>query len=80
MHNEFNENSTDAMFARILTELEAVHITLKEVRDEAKKTNGRVNKLEIWRTEVTAKTAVIASVISVVVGAGVSIGVTLLTK
>lgn len=80
MHNEFNENSTDAMFARILAELQSVHITMREVRDEAKKTNGRVNKLEIWRTEVTAKTAVIASVISVVVGAGVSIGVTLLTK
>lgn len=43
---DFNPKSTDAMFARILVELESVRTTLKEVRDEAQKTNGRVTRLD----------------------------------
>lgn len=42
----YNPSSQDAMFARILEKLDAQDHTLKEIKDQVYKTNGRVNELE----------------------------------
>lgn len=76
----FDPNSTDSMFTKILTRLEAQDAILAriETRMDAglahlqagvDKTNGRVNSLEKWRDVVTAKTALIASMLSAAVTA-----------
>ena len=70
---DFNSNSTDAMFATILAELKALNEKTDRIEAQTVKTNGRVDKLEVWKTEVTAKTAVIASLVSGAVGVGVSL-------
>jgi hypothetical protein len=84
--SEFNPNSTDAMFSKVLTRLDqqdeanratsaSFLLVLSEIRDEAKKTNGRVTLLERWRENVTAKTAVIAAGLSFAVTLAVSIAI-----
>ena len=76
--NDFNPNSLDSMLTRVLSRLDEQDRTaektnadfllvLSEIRTEAQKTNGRVTVLERWRDVVTAKTAVIAGVLSVCV-------------
>ena len=61
----YNPQSIDAMFTRVLTEIENVKSIVAEARDEARKTNGRVTKLEFWRQYSTGKTAGIALAVSV---------------
>ena len=61
------------MFATILAELKALNEKTDRIEAQTVKTNGRVDKLEVWKTEVTAKTAVIASLVSGAVGVGVSL-------
>lgn len=79
--SDFNPHSTDAVLSRILEKLEAQNTAaaetrgeflgvLREIRDEAKKTNGRVSALERWRAELRGKTATLATVISAAVGFG----------
>jgi hypothetical protein len=75
---EFNPNSSDAVFSRILQRLdeqdrhanevrvEQIGI-LNEIRAEVKKTNGRVSAIERWRAEIKGKTAVLATVVSGIV-------------
>lgn len=73
--SDFNANSSDAVFSRIMERLDVQNTVaqntraeflaiLGEIRDEVKKTNGRVRSLETWRTEVRAKYAVIAALVS----------------
>lgn len=75
----YDENSTDAMFSRIIARLDrqaedtAQHraellAVLTEVRNEVKLTNGRVRSIERWRDVITAKVAVIAAVTSFLMG------------
>lgn len=77
MSDSFNPNSTDAMFARVLSRLDEQDRTaektnadfllvLSEIRTEAQKTNGRVTALEKFKDMITAKAAVISFI-----GAGV---------
>ena len=76
--SQFNEHSTDAMFARVLARLDEqdrgrIHsnaeflVILTEIRTEARRTNGRITALERWRDVLTAKSAMIATAASVVV-------------
>lgn len=76
MSSDYNPNSPDAVLSRILQRLdEQDHAAesnrtqflgvLTDIRDEVKKTNGRVTGLERWRTEVKAKVALIATFVSV---------------
>ena len=73
----YDPNSTDAMFSRIIVKIEEQDRmaaaardefmgVLREIRDEVKKTNGRVSGLEKWRAVINAKVATIAAGISVV--------------
>ena len=79
--SDFNPNSTDAVLSRILEKLDAQNaeasktrgeflLVLREIRDEAKKTNGRVSALERWRAELRGKTATLATAVSAAVGFG----------
>jgi hypothetical protein len=73
--SSFNPKSPDAMFATIIERLnqqdemkERMHKenkeVLDEIRDEVKKTNGRVTKLENWRDYQKGKIAGIALAVS----------------
>ena len=77
--SDFNPNSPDAVFARILAKLEEQNRSasetraeflaiLTEIRAEVKKTNGRVSAIERWRAELKGKTATLATVVSCTVG------------
>ena len=76
--SDFNPNSSDSMFARVLERMDQseqkVTATnaeflgvLREIRDEARRTNGRVGSLEAWRENVRGRVAVAASVVSGIV-------------
>lgn len=54
---DFNPNSQDAMLARIIANQEEHGRMLKEVRDQAVKTNGRVTALEQEKWFVRGVTA-----------------------
>lgn len=75
---DFNPNSSDAVFSRILQRLEEQDSVasktrveflqvLGDIKEQTTKTNGRVGKLERWQTEVKAKVAVVAMAASGVV-------------
>ena len=61
---EFNPNSTDAVLARILTNQEEHTQKLREIRDEARKTNGRVTSLERERWYQRGVVAAVAVVVT----------------
>jgi len=66
MNQQFNPNSTDAMFARIMERLDELKATTDEIRDEAKHTNGRVTSLEKekwYQRGVAATVAVLAGAV-----------------
>ncbi len=44
--NDFNPNSTDATFSRILSRMDYQDRLLLEIREQTTKTNGRVTALE----------------------------------
>ena len=46
MSADFNPHSPDAMFARVLSRLDAQDELLHEIREGVQKTNGRVTALE----------------------------------
>lgn len=65
------------MFAKVLSRLDeqdrnlthtnaSFLLVLNEIRDEAKKTNGRIGALERWKDVITARTALIAASIPIV--------------
>ena len=58
--SDYDPNSTDAMFSRIVQSLERIEA-------QVVKTNGRVTSLEGWRTDLKARIALISLVVS---GAG----------
>lgn len=75
----YDENSTDAMFSRILTRLDQqakdteshrkeLIAVLSDVRNEVKATNGRVRSIERWRDVITARVAAISAVTSFLMG------------
>jgi cytochrome c-type biogenesis protein CcmH/NrfG len=79
--SDFNPNSPDAVFSRILAKLEEQNRSasetrseflaiLTEIRAEVKKTNGRVSAIERWRAEIKGKTAMLATAVSAAVGLG----------
>lgn len=46
MSEDYNPNSSDSMFARVLQRMDAQDKILEEIRTQVTKTNGRVNVLE----------------------------------
>ncbi len=75
----YDQNSPDALFSRILNQLEqqaknsAEHraeliAVLTEVRTEVRLTNGRVKTLERWRDVITAKVAIVSALTSFLMG------------
>ena len=44
--NEFNSNSTDALFARLLQRMDDQDRMLLDIKEQCIKTNGRVTSLE----------------------------------
>jgi hypothetical protein len=64
----YDPQSADAMFSRIIQRLDSQDVLLTRIDAGVAKTNGRVSALEKWRDVVTAKTALIASVVSGGVG------------
>jgi len=46
MSDDYNPNSTDSMFARVLQRMDAQDQILEEIRTQVTKTNGRVTVLE----------------------------------
>ncbi len=66
----YDPQSTDAMFSRIMQRLDTQDEILKRIEAQTIKTNGRVSLLETWRTELTAKVAVISAGVSSAVAIG----------
>jgi len=82
--SHFDENSSDAMFSRILERLDgqdraaeardkAANEKLDRIERQALKTNGRVTLLESWQTDVKARVAVVAGSVSVVIAVAAAI-------
>jgi len=46
MSDDYNPNSSDSMFARVLQRMDAQDKILEEIHNQVKKTNGRVTVLE----------------------------------
>jgi CHASE3 domain sensor protein len=46
MSDDYNPNSSDSMFARVLQRMDAQDQILEEIRSQVTKTNGRVTVLE----------------------------------
>lgn len=66
--SDYNPNSSDAVTSRLFERLDVQDAVLARIESAVNKTNGRVTALEKWRDVVTAKTAVISSVVSAVIG------------
>jgi len=48
----------------VLTEImNEIRCDLKEIKEQTKRTNGRVNKLEVWRGIITGGLIVISAVV-----------------
>jgi hypothetical protein len=62
--SDYDPHSMDAMFSRVLARLDSQDRILLEIRDEVKKTNGRVSSIEQWRTAMKARIAVIVGLVS----------------
>lgn len=64
----YDPNSIDAMFARILQRMDTQDEILGRIESQTTRTNGRVSKLEQWRTDIRARVAVISAGISGAIG------------
>lgn len=60
----FNPMSHDAMFATVLTRLDAQDVKLDQILRHAEKTNGRVTALEHWKDLLRAKAGLISAGVS----------------
>jgi len=60
----YDPNSDDAMFSRIEQKLEELLARTARIEQQTIKTNGRVTLLETWQTDVRARIAVVALVVS----------------
>ncbi len=65
---DYNSNSTDAMFSRLMARLDGQDKTLEEILREVRRTNGRVTRLETARAVNAGKVALISFLASGVVG------------
>lgn len=72
---DYNPNSKDALFSRIMQRLDQQDFTsanhraeiktvLTEIQDDIRRAHGRVGKLETWKTELRAKVAIVAVLVS----------------
>jgi hypothetical protein len=66
---QYDPNSTDALFSRILQRMDQQDVVLLRIEQGQLSTNLKVGKLEGWRTELRAKVAIMAGLISFAVAA-----------
>lgn len=66
---EFRPNSLDATLARILANQDEANRKADAILVQVVKTNGRVTSLETWKSVVTAKNILIASLSGTVASA-----------
>lgn len=64
----YDPNSNDAMFSRVMNRLDQQDDTLKQILEQVRKTNGRVNVLEQNEAVAKGKVAVLSAAISAAVG------------
>ena len=60
----YDPKSNDAMFSRIEQKLEELLTRSQRIEEQTTKTNGRVSRLENWQTDIRARIAIIALVVS----------------
>ncbi len=60
----YDANSTDSMLSRILERMDAQDAKLESIHAQCLKTNGRVSMLEVFKSELKGKVAILAAVIS----------------
>lgn len=56
---KYNESALDILFKNITEKFDSVHKKLDEILDQTTLHNGRMSKLELWRSYITGGLAVI---------------------
>lgn len=64
----YDPNSNDSMLSRIMQRLDTQDETLKQILEQVKKTNGRVNVLEQNEAVAKGKLALVSALVSAAVG------------
>jgi hypothetical protein len=67
--DDYNPDSVNATLSRIIQRLDEQNVVLTRIEAQVTKTNGRVTLLETWRDVVTARSALISTAVSSVIGA-----------
>lgn len=62
----YDANSTDSMLSRILERMDSQDATLESIHQQCIKTNGRVTMLEVFKSELKGKVAILAAVVSTI--------------
>jgi len=65
---DYNPNSPDALFSRVMNRLDNQDQTLAQILAEVRKTNGRVTKLETAEAVTKGKVAMVSALVSAMVG------------
>lgn len=65
---DYNPNSTDALFSRVMNRLDQQDDTLRQILEQCKKTNGRVSQLEQNEAVAKGKLALVSALVSAAVG------------
>lgn len=68
----FDPNSTDAMFAKVLSKLEEQGALLAEIRENGRQTELEIAGLKSWKDNMQGRIAIIAFLVSAVAAAAVS--------
>jgi hypothetical protein len=76
----FDPNSTDAMFAKVLSKLEEQAAMLTEIRENGRQTESEIAGLKSWRDNVQGRITVVAVLLSVIAGLATSLIVARLSK
>lgn len=69
----FDPNSTDAMFAKVLSKLEEQSAMLTEMRENGRVIETEIAGLKSWRDTFEGKVTVIAALVSAGVGIAITI-------
>jgi uncharacterized protein YfcZ (UPF0381/DUF406 family) len=69
----FDPNSTDAMFAKVLSKLEEQAAMLAEIRENGRQTESEIANLKSWKDGVQGQMALVAVLISAAAGLATSL-------